>query len=294
MHSTDLESWLVKANAQLRTEDVPHRQRPFEAIRRFAKESETSIDLFSDTGKRIFAWFKEHAPEGAHALGSAYESVYYFDSVFWVVSVPIVFGTVSLDARDSILDMPTSTKAALFETAHLSWDYLIYWADCVDYGQGSAEVLANKTLDEFGGQMYAAADEELRAATLLLRQHRPQARALMNCRNATEMFFKAYLAFKGQLNEKAARQINHDLKTALALFIQVSGFKDWQGVEEKLQVLPDIRERYDGFKAANTDLATAFAFAQSLGALITREFTACNMMARVMLEYESAAPKPKN
>jgi hypothetical protein len=236
MHPDDLDSWLVKVNAQLRTEDVPHRQRPFEAIRRYALESKTSLNVFSDTGKRIFAWFREHAPEGAHALGPAYESVYYFDSVFWVVSVPIVSGTVSLDVRDSILGMPTSTKDALFETASLSWDYLIYWADCVDYGQGSAEVLANKTLDEFGGQLYAAADEELRAASLLLRQHRPQARALMNCRNSTEMFFKAYLAFKGQLNEKAARQLNHDLKRALALFIHVSGFKNWQAVEEKLGI----------------------------------------------------------
>jgi hypothetical protein len=212
MHPDDLDSWLVKVNAQLRIEDVAHRQRPFEAIRRYALESKTSLNVFSDTGKRILAWFREHAPEGAHALGSAYESVYYFDSVFWVVSVPILSGTVSLDPRDSILGMPPFTKDDLFETAHRSWDYVIYWADCVDYGQGSAEVLANKTLDEFGGQLYAAADEELRAATLLLRQHGPQARALMNCRNATEMFFKAYLAFKGQLNEKAARQLNHDLK----------------------------------------------------------------------------------
>jgi hypothetical protein len=53
MHPDDLDSWLVKVNTQLRTEDVPHRQRPFEAIRRYALESKSSLNVFSDTGKRM-------------------------------------------------------------------------------------------------------------------------------------------------------------------------------------------------------------------------------------------------
>jgi hypothetical protein len=295
MYNPDqLDKWLQGMNAQLRAEDVAHRRRPFEAIQRYAVENKISIDLFSDVGKHIFAWFRRNAPEGAHALGSAYESVYYFDSVFWVISIPMISGTVALDARNSIIAMPTLTKDALFENPNRSWDYLIYWADCVDYGFGHAEVLQNNNLDEFGGRFYAAGDEELRAATLLLRQHRPQARALMNCRNATEMFFKSYLAFKGQLTEKEAIQIGHNLKKALDKFIEVSGFQLWRSAETQLAVFPAISDRYDGLRATNADLATAFAFAQSVGAAVTREFTDHNMIERVARQNHASFPKPTN
>jgi hypothetical protein len=288
----ELERWLQKTNEQLRAQDVAHRTRPFDALRLYSMERQQSIDMSSDTARQIFEWFKINAPAGAHAVGSAYESVYYYDSVFWVISVPILFGTVSLDARESILAMPEPTKTALFATASRSWDYVIFWADCVDYGLGSPELRKKPGLDEFGNRLFAAADEELRAATLLLRQHRPQPRAMMNCRNATEMFFKSYLAMKGQLTDKDARTLNHDLKKGLEKFIEVSGFDLWRNAESKLSVFPEISDRYDGLIASNADLATGFAFAQSVGAVMTREFTGHNLMQQVARQHQESFTDP--
>lgn len=82
-----------------------------------------------------------------------------------------------------------------------SWDYVIYWADCLDYGMGVDDLRKMQGLNEFGLQLLMSADQELRSATSILSQHRPDPRAILNCRMALEIFFKSYVALKNGLRK---------------------------------------------------------------------------------------------
>lgn len=105
--------WLQRLNAELGSQGIPHRRRPFEAIERYSDEHSARVDLSSTLARDIFDWFRDHSPPGAHAVGPMFESVHYYDAAFWIVRIPIVYGTVNLKALDSLVEMPAPVRASL-------------------------------------------------------------------------------------------------------------------------------------------------------------------------------------
>ncbi len=69
-----------------------------------------------------------------------------------------------------------------------AWDYAIFWADSVDYGLGIDDLRKSPRLNEFGLSLLMAGDQELRSAVAMLKQHRPDSRAILACRMAVEIF----------------------------------------------------------------------------------------------------------
>lgn len=117
------EEWIANLNTEFRAKGVEQRRRPWEAIRRYSEEFNASVDLSSDIAKTIFKWFEVHSKPGVHQIGSLYEAVYFFDSQFWVVSIPITYGTVQLNALDSLREMPESIKQEMMADHKQAWDY---------------------------------------------------------------------------------------------------------------------------------------------------------------------------
>jgi len=258
------------------------RRRPWEAVRRYSKEFNTSVDLSSDVARTIFEWFEAHSKPGVHRVGSLYEAVYFYDSQFWVISIPIAYGTVAINALDCLPEMPEGMKHEMIADQKQDWDYAVFWADCLDYGMGIDDLRKTQGLDEFGSQLLMSADQELRAATSILSQHRPDPRAILNCRMALEIFFKSFIALKSGLTENQAKSIGHDLNKGLDKFIEVSGLKEWEKTRNLLTVFPDIHERYKEQDITLKKLWDGYSFAQSMGALIIREFTDRNTLEQVM------------
>lgn len=276
------EEWIASLNAEFRDKGVEQRRRPWEAIRRYSQEFNVSVDLSSDVAKRIFRWFEAHSKPGVHQIGSLYEAVYFYDSQFWVVSIPFAWGTVQLNALDSLHEMPERIKQEMMADNRQAWDYAIYWADCVDYGMGIDDLRKAQGLNEFGAQLLMSADQELRVATSILCRQRPDPRAILNCRMALEIFFKSYIALKKGLSKSQAKSIGHDLNKGLNRFIETSGLTRWDKTRHLLAVFPDIHERYKEQEITLKRLWDGYSFAQSLGALIIREFTDRNTLAQVM------------
>ena len=275
---------LEEINDDLRREEIPHARRPFEAIMRVSKKLGISISMRSDESDIIFKWFKQREKPGSGAVGGVYKSAFYFDSEFWAVDIPIAYGTVSIGPFDYIRDMPETTIDALARTKGAQ--YLVFWADCADYGMGFDELRRNKHLDQFGIELLNAADQELRSTVSLLLERRPGARAILTARMATEMFIKSFLALSRGLSQEEAKSIGHDLETGLKELISASGLTNWQPIIDKLEVFPPIADRYREQSVSSSSLADAFAIAQSLGAVTTREFTNRRIIEQMMPQIE--------
>jgi hypothetical protein len=194
--------WLKKLNTEFRDAGIDQRKRPWEALRRYSKEYKQSIELSSDIANEIFDWFKTQSKPGIHEVGSLFETVYFFDATFWPVSVPLIYGTVQLNAFDCLYDMPEAIKSDLSSTPNTAWDYTIYWADCIDYGLGMDDLRKASNLDAFGMDLLAAADQELKAAISQLKEKRPDSRSILSSRMATELFIKSFIALKAGLTPK--------------------------------------------------------------------------------------------
>lgn len=276
------EEWMKKLNNEFRDEGIEQRRRPWDAIRRYSTEFNVSVDISSNLAKEIFKWFEAHSKPGAHQVGSLYEAVYYFDSQFWSVSIPVVYGTVELNALESLYQMPEEMKNEIMSQNEQAWDYISFWADCVDYGLGLDDLRKTSGLNEFGMQLLTSGDQELRAATSILNQHRPDPRAILTCRMALEIFFKSYIALKEGLTEKQAKAIGHDLNKGLDRFIEISGFDHWHEVRDKLSVFPAIHERYKEQDISLNQLWDGYAFAHSVGSVIIREYSDRNTLEQVM------------
>lgn len=276
------EGWLKKVNIEFRNAGIDQRHRPWEAISRYSTEFNTSVDISSYVAKKIFKWFESHSKPGVHQIGSLYESVYFYDSQFWTVSIPITYGTVKLNALECLPQMSEELRTEIMSQQNQAWDYVAFWADCVDYGMGIDDLRKTPGLNEFGVQLLMSGDQELRAATSILNQHRPDPRAILNCRMALEIFFKSFVALKVGLTEKHAKAIGHNLHKGLDKFIEVSGFDHWEKVRSTLSVFPEIHERYKEQDITSNILWEGYSFAQSIGAVIIREHTDRNTLEQMM------------
>ena len=92
------ESELAILNEELRKEDIEPRSRPWKAIKRISERNNRSISFPSPEAQFIFKWFELNTKPGSHTAGSLHKGAYYYDSAFWMVSVPIIYGTVQLNA----------------------------------------------------------------------------------------------------------------------------------------------------------------------------------------------------
>src|ERR1039458_8804576 len=69
-------------------------------------------------------------------VGPRFRGVFFFRDVFWRVVVPLVWGTRSINALDGLAVMPAQIKQRLVSVPKTRDEYLLLWADCVDYDMG--------------------------------------------------------------------------------------------------------------------------------------------------------------
>ena len=287
------EALLEDINNELRKEDVEHRARPWKAIHKISDRLNISITIPSEEADFIFSCFEKNGKPYSLKQGHYHQGVFYYDSEFWSVSIPLIYGQVQLNSLDALHEMPPQIKSSLMKDNRKIWDYVIFWADCVDFGYAYGDLYQSKSHNSFGIQLLHAGYEELASATALLLEHRPNKRATMNCRMATEMLFKSFICLKRGLSEKEAKDLGHNLNRLLSEFIECSGYKHLVALKKLLVVFPEVHERYKEQSAKNSDLFDAYCFAQSIGALLAREFTDRNTLPQVMPSNNKIQPTQK-
>ena len=275
-----LTEWLKKVNKQMRDAGIEQHKRPWEALSLYSNEFKIPLAISSPVATEIFKWFETNSKPGVHKMGCQFQSLYYYDTVFWPVKIPVIYGRIRLNALDC-LKMPDSTKSDFMSNARLAQEYVMFWADCVDYGCGIRELCGRQNLNPFGVQLMKAGDQDLRAAVSLLNEQHPRSRAILVCRMAIEIFLKAYLALKDSLTERDAKQYNHDLEKCFDRFIQVSGHTKLAIYRNTLQVFPPIATRYSEQSQPQETIWAGFALTQFVGSMIVREFTGRDTLSKM-------------
>lgn len=170
--------------------------------------------------------------------------------------------------------MPPTIKSSLLSKREILEDYLLFWVESVDYPSGIKIIVENKMLNQFGLGFLTAGDQEFRGAVSLLKEIRPNTRAMMSCRMATEMFLKAYLVFKENITEnEAKKKLGHNLDKCFDKFIESSGHKEITKIKNKLKYFPDIHERYNELSQDKSSVWECFRFTHFIGTFIIHEIT---------------------
>src|SRR5688572_23103797 len=130
------ETWLRELDAEFRRADVPPKQRPWIVWQELIKHSGEQVSLNDDIVKEIFNWFEKNSRAGPQYIRPMYVGAYYYNSAFWPVVIPIVFGRVQLNARDSLKTMPDAVAVSLFRNCDELPDFMSLWGNCLDYGFG--------------------------------------------------------------------------------------------------------------------------------------------------------------
>ena len=261
--------WLVKLNKEFHDIGIEHKYRPWKALDKYSKEFNIPVNLQSDIAKEIFEWFKIHTKFDSQKISVLYETIYFYDSEFWLLTFPQIYGQVKLDIFAS-LEMPNSLKQKLLEDKRELYIYTEYWKKSLDYGLKLKEMY-RFDMDSSVIDLISAASQDLRSAVSDLKGTQLNSSAVFSSRMAVEKFFKAYINLKQGLTKQRAKKINHDLSKCFEEFIKIAGFINIENIEEKLSIFPRMDERYNKLEISREDLWDCFKVAQLVGTIVMKE-----------------------
>lgn len=282
LSTADLLVWLSAANRRYGTEGIPHKGRPFQAMSDFTREHNCTLAMDDPLTKRIFDWFYEHSPPGAHQVGSVYCGVYFYDTAFWPVHVPLIFGQVSVNALDCLETMPVEIKKVLEATHRDIWTYVVHWVNCMDYGYGQMDLGGTSRLQPRASKFFGAAHSELVGANTQLLEPRPNVKAILGMRMATEIFLKAVLVQERDLTDNQLMKISHKLEDAANACAEATKEKVFEEIGKRASLYPPVSARYDDTEWSSTSVWQATTLTQLTGATVTRLYTDRDMRASVM------------
>ena len=203
------DSWLETFNQRMGEEGVPHVRRPFLALMEWTRDRSCTILGGSRTEEKLFQWFYDRSPAGSHALRTMYEGVFYFDSAFWPMHVPRMYGVNLNVTMSDFIEMSEPVKDKLFLDAKATEEYKNVWSDCFDYSYSLDDIAFDGTPDP-NKPFLAAAIQQLASTVSLLRELRPNDKAMESSRMALEMFLESppqyQLWFQGCRSKKTWTQ----------------------------------------------------------------------------------------
>lgn len=282
LSTTELLAWLAASNSRYSAEGIPHKGRPFRAWADFAREHRCSLAMDDPVVKKIFDWFYERSPPGAHQVGSVYTGVYLYDTAFWPVHVPMIFGTVSVNALDCLETMPVQIKRTLESSHQDIWTYVDHWANCMDYGFGQMDLNGSSRLQPRALKFLGAGHAEFVGANAQLLEPRPNAKAILGMRMATEIFLKAVLVQELDLTDNELMKLSHKLEDSANACAETTKEEVFEQVGKRASLYPPVSARYDDTKWSHTRVWQAATLTQLTAATVTRLYTDRKMRASIM------------
>ena len=282
LSTTELLAWLNAANRRHAVEGIEHKGRPFRAMSDFTREHHCSLALDDPMTKRIFDWFYEHSPPGAHQIGAAYTGIHFYDAAFWPVHVPIVFGMVTVNALDCLETMPMQIRHALESVHRDIWTYVVHWVNCMDYGYGQMDLERTSRLRPRALKFLGAAHSEVVGANSQLLESRPNVKAILGMRMATEIFLKAVLVQERDLTDSQLMKLSHKLEDSANACADSTKETVFEDIAKRVSLYPPVSARYDDTEWSNEAVWQAAALTQLTAATLTRLYTDRDTRASIM------------
>lgn len=210
---------------------------------------------------------------------------YYFDTKFWEVKIPRIYGFETINSFDSLTDMPNILKVEINNNETLYSRYEVFWTNCIDLTYGLSDLRKfpiNKSI--LAKDFLFAGIENLNAATSALLHSTPNSQSIMNIRMALEMFIKSYIGFNDpsivndEQQDKQVRKIGHDLQKGLEAIQKLCPHLIDNSFFEKIKLFPDIADRYIPQRLNIKDISTCYNLSLHFGAIVTRSITDRNIL----------------
>lgn len=268
-----LTKWLEEIDDDFRAKNFPPRNRPWEAMSKYSKEFKTSLELGSPIAKYIFNWFEKNSKAGTHHMGNLFTGCFCYDATFWPLEIPIFFGEVNLSPFDFIGDIPARVKESLMRNHSACHALTIYWSDCLDYALGYEFMISTKALNDRAILFFSNAHKELVGAITQLLSPKPNLKAILSLRMASEIFMKGLLVHELKLNDKQLKKLSHNLSDISKECFNVTGDAEYVDVANHMHIFPDISYRYEGGETILKDVWLSLCITQRIASTITRRYS---------------------
>lgn len=267
------EQWLADTNEEFRRAGIEPAARPWRAIEKYGDETKLPVPFSSPEVNFIFSWFEKYLAPGSLKMRPLFTGVFFYDAAFWVFSIPLVYGRAAVEPLKLFATMPFPILRDMANDSVQLESYIAHWSECFDFAYGLSRIPDNTGLDEFGRTLFRSGIAELETAMAQMTQQKPNTKAMMSSRMATEMFLKSLLAIKRGLPEREAREISHRLDMAIDGCIEATGSEDLAAIKPKLGIFPEIRERYDGEEKPLSEIWEAYRLSQQVASTVKRLIT---------------------
>ncbi len=274
--SPELEAWLNATNAKYREQELPPKQRPFQAMIDFTLEFNWSGMFDSPLARAVFDYFYRNSPPGAHQMGALFTGAFYYDACFWPVEIPITFGSVTLDAFEALGTMPIPVKQTLARDYE---PYVAHWADCCDYAFGLDDVQKLQPLSPKAADFLRNAAAELDGAIAQLLAQPPNLKAILQLRMATEIFLKVLLIQEKGLDDAGLKKLSHSIEKIARECFELTGITVFQHVASKAAIFPEVGARYDGPELKASEVGKALLLAQRAASAVLRKYSGRDVKA---------------
>ena len=206
-------------------------------------------------------------------MGSLFTGSYFFDACFWPVSIPIGWGQFKLDALAALETMPDTLKCELKNNVDEFWVYVLYWADCLDYAYGFDDICKIALLPSLAVTFLKNADKELISAVSQVNSQRPNPKAILTARMATEIFLKALLVGKRGFSEQELKALGHDVAEVAYAANEACQTKELEIIKNLAHVFPPMAHRYTGPEYSLQSVWEGLSLAQMAAATVVRQFS---------------------
>lgn len=283
----EIDAWLNDLYLECIQKKTPHSLREFEVISRI--DDFLRIWSKNNIPEKDYAirWIRDRCKQGADNLPISIFAFYY-DTEFWEVKIFEVYGSVNIDPRMSLTDMPYALITYLSNNFSDIELYESHWANCFDLEYGLREIpKALYETNSFATELLLSGAQNLNAATAALLYTNHNNQVMMSIRMALEMFIKSYIAFHDhskktdkEKNDHARNEIKHNLKKGLEQIKELSPDIINPQFFKTLEIFPkDIgKQRYIPENMAIQDIAQCYDLTLKIGAMVTRSITDRNIL----------------
>lgn len=178
--------------------------------------------------------------------------------------------------------MPSETKQYVVRNPKTLEEYLLLWADCVDYEMGFQDLAPRLDHDSFLAEMVQSVERELQSTIADLCQQRPNSNAMHSARNCAEKALKAFLCFHDRLTaEQAKSRFGHGLDKLIGEIGRLHPASELSTLQGQLVAFAPYDARYSGRVFSRPVLWQAYRLAQFAAGEVMRSITGRNQRAAV-------------
>jgi hypothetical protein len=282
MQDPRLMEWLEAANLRYQAQELPAIHRPFKACSEYSVDFKQNVMLQSPVADAIFKWFYARSDYEAHLIGRLFSGVFYYDAYFWPLHIPISYGQNKIEPLACLQTMPEALKTQIRKNQQ---PLDLYFADCFDYGNAISEIATSVLFTNRAKTLLESADKELIGALTQLIVPRPNTKAILGLRMASEIFMKALLVQDMNLSEQDLKGLGHRIDVLAQKCFDVTEVDDFKTLANSSSVYPDIADRYQGAARQLSEVGEAVRVTQTIASSVMRRYTPHNMRATVLEFY---------